>query len=333
MKKLFLFVIALLLGLGLQAQVARVQVVHNSADAMTATVDVYLNGMLTLPDVNFRTASPFTDLPAGVPLVLAVAPGDSTSVLDAFYTDTFMLEAGETYVIMAEGIISPTGYNPAPPFELYIFDMGRELANNPLEVDLLVHHGSTDAPTVDVYETEVGLGQVIDDISYSEYEGYLELPEDNYTFQIRSADGTQVIAAYIAALESLGVQGVAVTVVASGFFDPSQNSNGPEFGLYAISPAGGAMIPLPPAPLSVDNSEELKFRLFPNPAMDVIRIEGIETSEYDIRITDIQGKQISETNYSISGSEIHIGQLTAGVYMLNLYQGNIRVATKRFIKR
>ncbi|MCW5520640.1 DUF4397 domain-containing protein [Aureitalea sp. L0-47] len=333
MKKQFLFLISILLGLGIQAQVARVQVVHNSADALTSTVDVYLNGMLTLPDVNFRTSSPFTDLPAGVPLVLAVAPGDSMSALDAFFTETYTLEEGETYIMIAEGIVSPTGYDPAPPFDLYVYDMGREVANNPLEVDLLVHHGSTDAPTVDVYETEVGLGQVVDDISYSEYDGYLELPEDNYTFQIRTADGSQGIAAYIAALESLGVQGVAVTVIASGFFEPSMNSNGPAFGLYAISPAGGAMIPLPPAPLSVGDSEALQFSLYPNPATDVIRLDGLNLSNYQVQITDIQGKQLLENRYSGQNSEISVRGLTAGVYILNIYKDNQRVASKKFVKR
>ena len=42
-------------------------------------------------------------------------------------------------------------------------------------VDVLVHHGSTDAPTVDVVETGVGAGTLVDDISYTEFQGYLEL--------------------------------------------------------------------------------------------------------------------------------------------------------------
>ena len=47
------------------AQTARVQVIHN---APNPTVDVYVNGVLAIDNFAFRTARPFLDLPAGLPL-------------------------------------------------------------------------------------------------------------------------------------------------------------------------------------------------------------------------------------------------------------------------
>jgi hypothetical protein len=46
---------------------ARVQVIHNSADAAAAVVDVYINGgaQPAINDFAFRTATPFIDLTPG----------------------------------------------------------------------------------------------------------------------------------------------------------------------------------------------------------------------------------------------------------------------------
>ena len=59
---------------------ARVQVIHNSADAAAESVDVYLNETLLIPNFAFRTASPFVDAPAGIEIDLSVAPPNSTGV-------------------------------------------------------------------------------------------------------------------------------------------------------------------------------------------------------------------------------------------------------------
>ena len=226
---------------------ARVQVIHNSADLAAAVVDVYLDNTLLLDDFAFRTASPFVDAPAGTPFVVGVAPGNSTSAADAIYTETFTLADGETYVIVASGIVSATGYAPLTPFSLEVFDQGRESAGLPANTDLLVFHGSTDAPTVDVYEAGVLNVTAVNDASYGDFAGYLELPTDDYTVQVRTADNSTVVAAYSAPLQTLSLNGAAITVLASGFLDPAQNSNGPGFGLWVALAAGGPLVELPSA--------------------------------------------------------------------------------------
>jgi len=56
---------------------ARVQVIHNSADAAAAVVDVWLDDVLLLDDFAFRTASPFIDAPAGEEFTIAIKGPDS----------------------------------------------------------------------------------------------------------------------------------------------------------------------------------------------------------------------------------------------------------------
>ncbi|GAL89075.1 hypothetical protein JCM19538_2064 [Jejuia pallidilutea] len=231
---------------------ARVQVIHNSADAAASEVDVYLDGVLTLDNFAFRTASAFIDVPAETPISVAVAPSTSTSVADAIATFPYTLTDGETYVLVADGIVSPIGYSPdastAAGFDIKVYPLGRETAGTSGNTDLLVHHGSTDAPTVDVNEVS-GPSVLVNDISYGEFDpnGYLELPTADYTINISTADGVTVVASYDAPLATLGLNNAAAVVVASGFLDPTVNSNGPAFGLWVALPSGGALVALPPA--------------------------------------------------------------------------------------
>ena len=200
MKKVLPIIAIALFTISSIAQTARVQVIHNSADAAAAEVDVYINSDLALDDFAFRTATPFLDLPAGVEINIGIAPGNSTSVGDVLLTVPVTLTENEKYIVVADGIVSPTGYNPAPPLSLQVYPMAREMAMDPTQVDVLVHHGSTDAPTVDVVETGVGAGTVVDNISYTEFQGYLELPTADYILDITDETGAVTVARYQAPL-------------------------------------------------------------------------------------------------------------------------------------
>ncbi|MAN59282.1 MAG: hypothetical protein CMC08_05545, partial [Flavobacteriaceae bacterium] len=251
MKNLILLVLTLGMIQALLAQTASVQVIHNSADALAAEVDVYVNSDLALDDFAFRTATEFLELPAGVQIELSVAPGNSTSVNDALLTVPVTLMANENYVVVANGIVSASGYNPAPPLSLDLYPMAKTEAATATNTEILVHHGSTDAPTVDIVETGAGAGTVIDNISYPEFEGYLDLPTADYVIAVTDETGSVTVASYDLPLETLGLDGAAVTAVASGFLDPSSNSDGPAFGIWVATAAGGPLVQLPTATAQV----------------------------------------------------------------------------------
>lgn len=248
---------ALLFGLGALATgpalaqgggIARVQVIHNCADQAAAVVDVWLDNTLLLDDFGFRTATPFVDAPAGIPIQIGIAPSTSDDAGDAIYTQSVTLTSGSTYVIVAEGIVSSSGYTPAPAFTLSVYDQGREVAaGGSMMTDLLIHHGCTDAPAVDVFETAVLGATVVNDLSYQAFTDYLEVPTIDLTVQVRTADNSTVVAAYDAPLSTLGLGGAAITVLASGFLDPGANSGGAPFGLFVALASGGPLVPLPAA--------------------------------------------------------------------------------------
>jgi hypothetical protein len=315
-------------------QTARVQVIHNCADDAATVVDVYVDADLAAPDFAFRTATPFVDLPAGVEIELSVAPENSSSVDDAIYTVPVTLMEGETYIVVADGIVDPTNYDPAPAFGLEVYPMGREAASDPANVDVLVHHGSTDAPTVDVVETGQGAGTIVDDLAYTDFQGYLELPTADYVLEIRDETGSVGVAAFGAPLETLALDGAALVVVASGFLDPSQNNDGPAFGLWVASPAGGAMLELPSAPLGIEDNALNTFALYPNPANSVInlRVDGVDLSEYTVSISDMLGRLIYNSKLSSNNNAINIGSFSEGVYNMTISNGTQNTITKRFIK-
>jgi hypothetical protein len=227
------------------AAFARVQAIHNSADAAAAVVDVWLDDTKIIDDFAFRTASPFIDAPADVEFTLVIADPASTDPNSPIWSQTYTLAADETYVLVANGIVSASGYTPSTPFDIYVYPMGQEAAVNPTDVDVLAFHGSTDAPIVDVYEVGVGAGLLIDDLAYGNFAGYLPLAVDDYLISVRDETGTATVAIYSAPLATLGLGGEAAVICASGFLDPSVNSGGPGFGLWVALPAGGALVELP----------------------------------------------------------------------------------------
>ncbi len=308
---------------------ARVQIIHNSADAAADSVDVYLNGDLLLNDFAFRNATSYVDVPATQEIKVAVAAKNSMSVNDAIESFDYNLGINETYVIVAEGIVSTSGYSPATPFDLKVYAMGREEATNTMNTDVLVHHGSTDAPCVDVEEASAG--RLVDNACYGDFSNYLELPTDDYQLIVKDTTGMNEVAAFNAPLKQLSLEGKALVVVASGFLAPENNSNGPAFGLYVALPTGGEMVELPASSNASVNTIDLKsIGLFPNPANDRIQLEGVHGQNTHVRIIDNFGRNVMETE--VRDGVLNISNLNTGSYYLQIKQDNETIGFSRFIK-
>ena len=324
-----MFAITMLNTKSFSQETAYVQIIHNVADAAAAKVDIYVDGQLALDDFEFRQATEYLPFVAGVDFKVAIQPANSTSAENPLAEFTYNLESDGIYTIIATGIVSGEGYEPSPSFNLAVFAGSRIVADDPLNIDVLVYHGSTDAPTVDVVETLVGAGTIINDLSYGEFSDYLELPNADYVLEIRDETGEVTVASYAAPLKTLNAQGAAITVFASGFLNPSNNSNGPAFGLFAAL-ADGTVIELPSIPTSVNN--EAKFTnasVFPNPANDLanINISLNVSAEVVVDILDVFGKTIRTNNigYKNSGEQVislDLSNLLIGVYMLRIKAGN-----------
>jgi hypothetical protein len=290
-------------------------------------VDIYMNDNLIVPDFMFRTATPFVELPAGVNIEISIAPGNSISVGDAIASYDYKLASGEKYVIVANGILDTDNYSPATPFDLYVYPMGQEMAMSEGNTDVLVFHGSTDAPTVDVFESAIANTTIIDDLMYGEFRGYLELETNNYILNVQDETGSATVASYSAPLLDLSLENQALVVVASGFLNPMENNNGSDFGLFVALTSGGELIPLPINTTSIASQDvELGFTAYPNPATDIVNISFDEYLEDEISlgIYNNLGQIVSERNISASDNQIsiNISDLDTGTYYVRLNYNN-----------
>jgi hypothetical protein len=211
------------------------------------------------------------------------------------------------------------------------------MATDMSNTDVMVFHGSTDAPTVDVYEVAAGAGLIIDDLMYGDFRGYLELPTDYYSLQIRDESGTNVVATYNAPLAGLGLDGYAISVVASGFLNPAANSDGAAFGLWVALPTGGQLIELPSLLTGLEEEalEEESFRMYPNPAVNTLNVEftskldqNVTVDVFDLVGTKVYSRVINAQKDDMIQNNIDVTSLSSGMYILRISNGADQITEK-----
>jgi hypothetical protein len=242
MKKIQLILAFLALG-GSQvanSQTAKLQAIHNSPHPTAASVDVWVSSSLgslkLLSGFNFREATGFVDVPAGIPVTVAVALPGSSTINDTVpgLSITATLTNNERYVLMASGNVSTNGFAPNPnslntSFAFIPVAGIREFTNNGNEVDFKVIHGSPDAPAVDIYARGIAT-PLISNLAYTSASSYLNVPENLYILDITVAGSSTPVFSKVADLN--GLAGSVLTVFASGYLSPENNQDGPSFGIF-----------------------------------------------------------------------------------------------------
>jgi hypothetical protein len=229
-----------LTGSTARAQSADVQIIHNSPDPMAAVVDIYVDGGLAVPDLAFREATPIVPLPAGSEIVIGIAPGTSSGPGDIIATFPATLTPGESYIVMAAGVLDTENLPENPDmvdtaFSLYV-KPGLRAAGVGSDVDLIAFHGSPDAPTVDVRLPDSTI--LFGGLQFTDFAAdYISVPPASYVLEITPAGVPETtVAAYEADVTALG--GGAAVVFASGFFSEMVQGMLPAFGLFVALPDG-----------------------------------------------------------------------------------------------
>ena len=240
MKHIYFLTLLTFLSFTSIAQNALVQVIHNSPIPGTNSgpvVDIYLNGNSDMaspdiPDLAFRSAIPFTALPAGMTQIHIVADGGNPMTDTVLFAEAMLMD-GETYSIIASGVVGSDN----TPFGLAV-KAGAPTESTMGMNDLLIFHGSPDAPAVIIDAR--GVANLESQLEFGQFGDTRTVPNADYIVDIRpGSDTTAIVARYQAPLQSLGLAGGSATVFASGFLGDT-----PGFGVFATL-ADGTTVALP----------------------------------------------------------------------------------------
>ena len=218
--------------------VAGLQVINDSPFAAAQTLDVYVNNVKLVNDLQFRQSTAFTQEPDSQPLKIDIVAGADATNAKPLATQTVTLPANANVIAAIVG--DPTQANGLKVAVAY---NGRFAARDARNVDVLVLHGSPDAPPVDVKVR--GVGTVANDIATGTFAAdYVSVPAGRYILDVTQADGITPIGSFVADLTAAA--GKAVVVAASGFASAaSVGATGrPGIGLLEVDNNGtGSVLP------------------------------------------------------------------------------------------
>ncbi len=321
---------------------AYIQLIHNAADLKLNTFDVWLNDSLLIDDFIFRTATPILEVPGAKKITLAIKESNSSNSTTPLWSKEFILDSDDRHIMVASGIVSLTGYNSIKPFDVSIYNDALKEASSGQNTAILIHHGSTDAPALNISGVEKGsiiIKQILSELPYASYGGYLDVLTNDYIYEVRNSLDNNSIGTYSVPLDSLKLSGEALTVLASGFVDPSANSNGARFGLWAALDSGGDLIELKPIISTTDVNyvtvNESSVTLYPNPARNFINFSFNlkEASDLLINVYDLNGKVVKSTLHqnvdkANFNSRLNINKLNQGLYQVHFSYGESTITRK-----
>jgi len=309
------------------SQTARVQVVHNAADPKLGQVDVYLNSEKVIDNLGFRKATTFTNLPAGVPLVIGLAPASSTSYKDTLRTLKLQsLKPGRTYIITLSGVLDSTKFarNPDSASTLLratLIEGALEGSPDTVAANILCFHQCTDAAKISLMSSATGT-LLLDQSPYGFTSMNQLLAPGTDTLWLKNDSG-MVVRGYVVTLR----QRKAYLALASGFMDPEKNMNGQPFKLILVDSAGvvnSSLVEVPPPTVSVQEvtASLTRLSLVPNPATSTVLLRGDRTVNVsNVLLVDATGRVAAEFRVSDGmrqqdGISLSLDRLTTGVYVV-----------------
>lgn len=303
--------------LPLQAS-AKLQIIHNSPDALASTVDIYsdVSGsiQLLIDNLSFRKATPYLSVPSNTSFNVWIAPGNSTSYTQSVYNTEFNLYGGIDAVVIASGVLDTSKHENGSNSSFDLIGMaGSSASTESGKVSLSIVHGSTDAPAVDVRAGGATGALLAENLSFFDNTSIINAAPNDISVSILAAGTSTIVATYSAPLSSFNDS--SLVIMASGFLSPNVPSGkdaGAAFGLFAVT-ASGRVIQLPSVNTSLESISGNEFTVYPNPTKDQIFVNAVESIDY-LRILSLDGKILLETNKD----DIEIENLPNGVYILEI---------------
>jgi hypothetical protein len=267
---------------------AIVRIVHASPDAPTVAIDVGNDAQPEIPSLArfAETGEAGVQLPAGEELQIAIWAGSPLARVTVFTTPA--LPPGAEIFVIATGFLADLPRQVTGFSLLAVGPSGSIgfIRQNPVVFAL---HGSPDAPAVDIFAGQV---ELVDNLSFGELSGAIQVPPGSYDLDFRSHDNGPVAASVTTPELTAGQRYLAV---ATGFLNDQSFTVLPLVDELALSDPAARIRVLHASPDA--------------PAVDVGTVDGMGVLTAVPDYTDVE---YTESSVS-AGTSIPVAALTLGV--------------------
>jgi hypothetical protein len=255
MKNKFTLSFALLLfvfsAAKLNAQTAKIQIVHNSPDYIIDTVDVWCDTVKIANDLVFHKATQLITVDSGyhVITISKKISTDSSALYSLLKVDSFRVDTSQTYLAFITGVVDTNTYAPNPSgidrsLSFVAID-SYKTTGLATQVDLSFFNGTPDAPQWDLNEIGLpGLTKIADDVAYNSFAPATLMPGVNTMFNITSADSSSIMAAYRLNMLVAGFKGNTACIFSSGVLPSASNPTLAAANNFYVVLNNGSVVPL-----------------------------------------------------------------------------------------
>jgi hypothetical protein len=312
----------LLAFVAVKAEDGNLQIVNLSPDSSMNLVEVSLDGTVLVDSLSFNEATAYLLVPEGNNLTLTFKSVKYPT--EIFELTNLNITPSNFFQSILFGVTNTADYALNPdgnPLDLNATFNSIDTLNVPDErIAVNFFHAVSDAVELDV--ADFALEFIVDDMSFGNYSNtttYFPLEERNLFFT--STDSVITVASRTIDLSAF--EGKSLTIFLSGFIVSADNSDGPDFGLYAVDEAGNVIL------LDVISglvSSELisDVKIFPNPARTFTQIQfNNESSEpFNISLVDVSGRVLASQMYqALNGFNqirMDMPSVNTGIYFILL---------------
>lgn len=305
------------------SQTARVQLVHNASEPKLTVVDVWVNGTKAINRWTYRSATPFQELPSGIPLNVVVTAANAANPNNPLFSTTIpSLRPGRSYHVIATGVTEP-GFAENPgkvdtSFKLIVLDDALERSPESGKTAVRIGHFATDAPTINARNTSLGV--VASGLKYLDFTPYRLFEPATDTIWIVNATEETIIKGYIVDLRGTDR---AALLLASGFVDPAANKNGSPFRMILVEPSGAVrsnLIEIDSVTSSVNDYLQSLLAVGPNPASSDVTVRfDATTAGSRVDIVSMTGTVVASMPLGTEGAgSLPVAGLSAGMYTVRV---------------
>jgi len=312
----------LLVFVAVKAEDGNLQIINLSPDSSMNLVEVSLDGLVLVDSLAFNEATAYILVPEGINQTLTFKSVNYPT--EIFELTNLNITPSNYFQSILFGVTNTADYTPNPE--------GNSLDLNATfkEIDTLsvpddriavnFFHATSDAVELDV--ADFILEFIVDDMSFGNYSNtttYFPLEARNIFFT--STDSVITVASRT--VDLTGIEGKSLTIFLSGFIVSADNSDGPNFGLYAVDEAGNVML-LDVISGLISDALITDVKLFPNPARQFTHVQFNNESlaQFNISLVDLSGRVLSSQIYqAVNGfnqMRVDFPEVSKGMYFLLL---------------